>query len=85
MAEEGVFDEGADGGLFVGVELADGFEVVGDVVGDGSLVVVEDEQICADVEGEGEAAEDVEGGLAGAGFVAAELGDVEVDLVVFCV
>jgi hypothetical protein len=27
VAEEGSFDEGADGGLFVGVEVVDGFEV----------------------------------------------------------
>lgn len=79
MAEEGAFDEGADGVLFVGVEVVDGVEVVGDAVGEGAFVVVEDERICADVEGGGEAAEDVEGGLAGAGFVAAELGDVDAD------
>ena len=64
---------GADAGLFVGVELVDGFEVVGEVVGDGSLCCVEDEQICAGVEGDGESADDVEGGLAGASFIAAEL------------
>lgn len=62
MAEEGAFDEGADRLLFVGVELGDGFEVVGEVVGGAALVVVEDEQICAGVEGEGEVADDVEGG-----------------------
>lgn len=28
MAEEGAFDEGADGVLFVGVELGEGFEVM---------------------------------------------------------
>ena len=43
------------------------------------------EHICADVEGEGEgedeAEEAVDGGLTGADFVAADLGDVEVDLV----
>lgn len=79
MAEEGAFDEGADAGLLFGVELFEGLEVVGDAVGDGALCFVEDEQICADVEGDGEAAEDVEGGLAGAGFVAAELADVDAD------
>lgn len=40
MARQGGFDEGADGVMFVGVDLVDGFEVVGEVVGDGSLVVV---------------------------------------------
>ena len=65
MAEECAFDECSDAGLFVGVELVEGFEVVGDVVGDGSLVLVEDEHICADVEGDGESADDVESRLAG--------------------
>lgn len=51
MAEEGAFDEGADGLLLVGVELAYGFEVVGDVVGDGALSVVGHKHICAGVEG----------------------------------
>lgn len=80
VAKEGAFDEGADGGVFVGVELVDGFEVVADVVGDGSFVFFEEEHIRADGEGEGHLAEDVEGGLAGAGFIAAELGDVDADL-----
>jgi hypothetical protein len=62
VAEEGAFDEGADGGLFVGVELADGFEVVGDAFGGVAFVFVEDEHICADGEGDGEAAEDIEVG-----------------------
>jgi len=33
VSEEGAFDEGADGGLFVGVELGDGFEVVAEFSG----------------------------------------------------
>jgi hypothetical protein len=81
VAEEGAFDEGADGVAFVGVELVDGFEVVAEVVGDGAFFWVEEEHICADGEFGGEASEDVEGGLAGAGFVAAELADVDVDAV----
>lgn len=44
-----------------------------------AFVGVEDEHICADGEFGGEAAQDVEGGLAGAGFVASELGDVDAD------
>lgn len=79
VSEEGAFEEGADGCLFVGVELVDGFEVVGEVVGDGAFVGVEEEHICADGQLGGEVPEDVEGGLAGAGFVAAELGDVDAD------
>ena len=48
MAQEGAFDEGADGVAFVGVELVDGFEVVAEVVGDGAFFWVEEEHICAD-------------------------------------
>ena len=81
VAQEGAFDEGADGVAFVGVELVDGFEVVAEVVGDGAFFWVEEEHICADGEFGGEASEDVEGGLAGAGFIAAELADVDADAV----
>jgi hypothetical protein len=65
--------------LFLGAEAAGGFEVKLEGFVGASLVLVEDERICADGEGEGEAAEYVEGGLAVAGFVAAELGDVDTD------
>ena len=63
VSEEGAFDEGADGGLFVGVELGDGFEVVAEFGGDVGVafVGVEDEHICADGEFGGEAAQDVGG------------------------
>ncbi len=54
-----------------------GFEACGWL----SFFGVEEEHICADGEVGGEASEDVEGGLAGAGFVAAELGDVDADVV----
>ena len=81
VAEEGAFDEGADGVAFVGVELVDGFEVVAEVVGDGAFFWVEEEHICADGQFGGEAAQDVEGGLAGAGFIAAELADVDADAI----
>jgi hypothetical protein len=75
VAEECAFDDVADGGLFVGVELGDGCEVVAEVWGESVVVVCEGVDACG--EGGGEASEDVEGGLAGAGFVAAELGDVD--------
>ena len=77
MSQEGAFDEGADGVAFVGVELVDGFDVVAEVVGDGAFFWVEEEHICADGEFGGKVSEDVEGGLAGAGFIAADVGDVE--------
>jgi hypothetical protein len=82
VAEEGGFDEGADGGLFVGVELVEGGEVVFEVLGESFVVV--GEGVDAGGEGVGDAACDVEGGLAGAGFVAAELGDVDADGVGEC-
>jgi hypothetical protein len=68
----------ADGGEFVGVELVEGFEVEAQVgVGGAAFVGVEDERVCAGVESKGELAEHVEGGLVGAGFVAADVGDVD--------
>jgi hypothetical protein len=48
----------ADGGFFFGVETADGFELVGQAVGDGGLSSWKDEHICADGQG-GKPAEDV--------------------------
>ena len=73
MAEECAFDELADGGLFVGWELVEGVEVGSEACGWLSVFGVEEEHICADGEVGGEAPEDVEGGLAGARFIAAEL------------
>lgn len=77
VAQERAFDEGGDVFLFFGGELVDGFELEpqGWVLG-AAFVVVEEERVSADVEGERQGAEDVEGGLTGAGFVAADLGDV---------
>jgi hypothetical protein len=40
------------------------------------FVFVAEERVSADIEGERKRAEDVKGGLAAAGFVAADLGDV---------
>lgn len=79
MAQECAFDEGADGVLFVFVELVDGFEVEGEVGIGASVVVGEDERIGADGEGDCESSDDVEGGLGVAGFVASYLGDVDFD------
>ena len=76
-AQEGAFDEGADAVAFVWVELVERGEVVSKgLVSGAAFVFVEDEVVGGDCEGDGEGAEDVEGGLAGAGFVAADLGDV---------
>lgn len=59
-----------------GVEVLDGFEVEGEVVGGAAFVGVEDELIGADGQRYCESADDVEGGLGAAGFIAAELADV---------
>lgn len=50
MAQEHGFDEGADDGFLVGVEVLDGFEVETEVVGGVAFVGVEDELIGADGE-----------------------------------
>jgi len=77
VAQEHGFDEGADDGFFVGVEVLDGFEVEAKIVGGAAFVGVEDELIGADGERDCESADDVEGGLGAAGFIAAELADVD--------
>lgn len=46
-----------------------------------AFVGVEDEVVGGDGERDGEGAEDVEGGLVGAGFIAVQLGDVDTDCV----
>ncbi len=61
MAQECGFDEGAECVLFVGVELVDGFEVVAEVCGESFVIVGEGVDGC---QGGGDAAQDVEGGLA---------------------
>jgi hypothetical protein len=48
--------------LVVVVEVGDGFDEEVEVVGGLAFVGVEDERICAGVEGEGDVAEGVEGG-----------------------
>ena len=59
--------------MFVGGELVEGVEVWSEAGWWLAFFGVEEEHICADGEVGGEAAEDVEGGLAGACFIAAEL------------
>lgn len=82
MSQEDGFDEVDDGGTFVVVELVEGFEVEAQVGAVGTaLIFVEDQSVGADRERYGESSQDVEGGLAGAGFVASDLGDVDADLV----
>jgi hypothetical protein len=64
-----------------GVEVGGGFELEAEFFVGLAFVVVEDEGVGGDGEGEGEVAEHVEGGRGGAGFVAADLGDVDADSV----
>lgn len=45
VAQQCAFDEAANGGCFVGVELAEGLEVAGPVLGDGAFFGVEDELV----------------------------------------
>jgi len=78
VAEECAFDEGADAVAFVGVELVERGEVEPQALVLGvAFVGVEDELVGGGREGDSEGPQDVEGGLVGAGFVAAQLGDVE--------
>lgn len=65
-------------GSTFGVEAGAGcFEGVGEVVVGLAFVFVEEELVCADGERECEIAEGFDGGLVGAGFIAADVGDVE--------
>lgn len=80
VAQECAFDEGADAGAFFGVELVERGEVQAQrLVLGAAFVGVEDEVVGGDGQSNGEGAQDVEGGLVGAGFVAAQLGDVDAD------
>ena len=80
VAEEDAVDDGADGLLFVMVEVGDGFEAeVPFVVVAAGFVGVEDELIGVGVERGCESSDDVEGGLCCALFVSADLGDVDAD------
>lgn len=66
--------DGSDGGLFVGVEVGDGFESeVPFAVFGAVLVRIEDELVGVGVERECESSDDVEGGLCCALFIAADL------------
>jgi len=65
------------GAAFLVEAGAGGFEGVGEVVVGLAFVGFEEELVCAGSEREREVAEGVDGGLVGAGFVAADVGDVE--------
>jgi hypothetical protein len=74
VAEEEAFEGGFEGCLVFGVEAGGGFEGEFEVVGVGvAFVGVEQERVCGGVERECELADGVEGGLVGAGFVAADV------------
>jgi len=74
------FEDVAGEVLVVVVEAVKGFEEEGEAVGGSAFVRVEDEQVSADREGDGDVAEDIEGGGGGAGLVTADLADVDADV-----
>jgi hypothetical protein len=76
LEEEGVEDLLGDVAV-CGGKVGEGLEVGAEVVVDGALGLVEEEHIRADAEPLGEGLEHAEGGLGGAGLVAAELGVVD--------
>lgn len=84
MGEQEALEDAFDGGLFVVGEPVECFELEAQVVLGAAFVGFEEQQVGADVESEGDAAQGVEAGLCLAGFVAAEQGDVDVDAVGEC-
>ncbi len=78
LEDQGI-EEGLGGLLLVLVELADGLELEPEVLVGAPLAVLEEEGVPGDLEGLGELAEDLEGGLGGAGLVAVDLDEGEVD------
>lgn len=76
-AEEESFEGGFEVVAAVGVEAGGCFEGEFEVVVGSAFVGFEQERVCAGLERDGEVAEDVEGGLVGAGFVAADVRDVD--------
>ncbi len=78
VAEQEAFEGGLEVGSAFGVEAGAGcLEGVFEVVVGFAFVGFEEELVCAGVERECEVSEGVDGGLVGAGFVAADVGDVE--------
>ena len=63
----------------MGVEAADGFELKPKLIVRASLVLVEDEQICADAQSDGQLADDVERRLGLSALIAPELRDMNAD------
>ena len=79
MLEEDALEDAADDVLLGLVETGDGLELEAEVVAGTALVAIEEKQIRTDAEHNGQPAQDVEGGLRGAGLVAAQLRDVTVE------
>lgn len=79
MTEESTFDQGANAGSLVGIELVKRGEMKtqGLVLG-AAFVGIEEELVGADRQSDCDALEGVEAGLGFAGFVAAQEGDVDV-------
>ena len=73
MFEDEGIEEGFDDFLFLGVELANGFELQTEIVARAALGLLKQEIIGRDAERDGEALDGLEGGLAGADLVAVDL------------
>lgn len=80
LEDESVEDGLGDPSGF-GVELRHRLELEPEVVAGGSVYGVEEQRIRADGESDGQAPDDVEGGLGGSALLASDLHDVDADLV----
>lgn len=78
MFEDEGIEEGFDDFLFLGVELANGFELQTEIVARAALGLLKQEIIGRDAERDGEALDGLERGLAGAGLVAVDLDGMDV-------
>jgi len=70
--DEGI-EEGFDDFLFVGVELANGFELEAELIARAPLGLIKEQVIGRDAKRDGEAFDGLERRLAGAGLVAVDL------------
>jgi hypothetical protein len=78
LEDEGV-EEGLGGLLFVLIEGGEGLELEPELLVGAAFIAFKHQRVGGDPEGEGELADAVEGGLGGAGLVAVDLDEGEVD------
>lgn len=77
MLEDHAFEQGADDLLVLWRHARDGLEVQAQVVAGAALVLIEQQRIAADAEGDGEPAQHRQRGLRLAGLVALEDGGAD--------